>query len=264
MTKSLLLAATLLLLTVTTSFAQRGTLSLGWNNCRVNGGGVPNATFACNTNDGDGPLLVGGFIPSASANLQSLNSAYLYVDIYQSDTSLNAWWQFTDPPVMGCRSLSVWSLDAANGAGATCDRSYWLEVGTPTSLVRWLFPTYRPNHGTLQILVAVNGQVASQTPQIGVGEESFIFGARLGNQGSMGPGACSGCANPSHLYFAEAEFFQSNFDNFTIDAVGPGNYPSDGPKCATWQVTPPVVDACPNDGSPVRNSSWGSIKSLYR
>jgi hypothetical protein len=262
MTKSLLLAATLLLLTVTTSFAQRGTLSLGWNNCRVNGGGVPNATFACNTNDGEGPLLVGSFTPNASANLQSLNSAYLYVDIYQSDTNLNAWWQFTDPPVVGCRSLAFWNLDVRNAAGATCDRSYWSEVGSPVSVVRWFFPTYRPNHGTLRILVAVNGEWSTRRRRSALAKsrssrcasrQSGVHGSRL----------VPDCCSVSPL-FRRGGFFQSNFDNFTIDAVGPGNYPGDGPKCATWQVTPPVVDACPNDGSPVRNTTWGSIKSIYR
>jgi len=264
MTKSLVLATALIALTVSTSFAQRGSLTLGWNNCRAHGGGIQNMTFACDTNGGSGPLLVGAFIPSASANLNSLNSALLYVDIYQVVApTLNPWWQFTDPPVTGCRPLSTWSLDMANAAGAMCDRSYWREVGLPASLARWFYPSFQNNHGTLRMLVAVDPQIATTTPQIGVGAESHVFGARLGLQNSTGSGSCAGCLNPAYLFFGEADFFQTNGDNFVIDQIGPQNYPNFGPKCATWQVVNPST-GCPSDPDPVHNASWGAIKSLYR
>ena len=260
MTKSLLLATALLALTVTTSFAQRGTLSLAWGSCRVNSGGASNASFACNTNSGTGPLLVGGFIPSASANLNSLNSAFLYVDIYQF-FQLSPWWQFTDPPVTGCRPLNVWSLDMANNAGATCDRSYWGEVGSPSSAARWFFPSWQSNHGTLRLLVAVDAQVAGATPQIGAGEESHIFGARLGRANSTGAGSCAGCSNEARLYFAQADFFQTNLDNFVIDGVGTSLSP--GNKCATFNLFP-GSPTCVYDPLATKNPTWGALKSTYR
>jgi len=265
-TKQLVLALALLCLTVTTSFAQRGTLTLGWNNCRVNGGGVQNSSFACNTNGGEGDLLVGGFIPSASANLNSLYLAYLFVDIYQPQFTLDPWWTFIDPPVPGCRKLSIWGLDPGNASGAVCDRSYWSEVGSPWSASRWFNPTYRSNHGTFRVLVVVDSSVARTTPQIGAGEESFIFGARLGREYSTGAGSCAGCLDPAHLYFAEADFFQTNFDYFVVDGPGPfgTNLPVNGTKCATWQVQQPQVNGCPSEVVPVRNHTWGALKSLYR
>ena len=264
MKKTLLLAAALMVVSATMASAQRGTLSLGWANCRVNGGGVQNASFACTTNGGQGALLVGGFIPSAQANLNSLNSAFLYVDIYQTSASLDPWWMFNDPPVVGCRALTIWGLDLGNAAGATCDRAYWSEVGPPSSASRFFYPgPLGANHGTFRILVAVDASVATTTPQIGAGEESHVFGARLGRQNSTGAGSCAGCLNQAHLYFAQADFFQTNLDNFVIDGVGLPNAPVNGTKCATWQVANAAVDGCPVV-TPARNNSWGSIKSLYR
>jgi hypothetical protein len=264
MIKSLLLATALLVLTISTSFAQRGSLTLGWNNCRLHGGGVENMTFACNTNSGAGPLLVGGFIPSATANLNSLNSAFVYLDIYTQFVPMPAWWTFTDPPVTGCRPLNVWGLDMENAAGAVCDRSYWSEVSPPSSATRWFFPTYQGNHGALRMLVAVDAQAATQTPQIGTGEESHIFGVRLGRANTTGPGACAGCDVPMSLHFTEADFFQTNLDNFVIGGFGsPYSYPGRGSNCATWQMLP-NDRACSIEPLPTNNSSWGAIKSLYR
>src|SRR6185503_3568096 len=137
MKKTLLFAAALMVVSATMASAQRGTLSLGWGACRVDGGGTVNATGPCTSNTGNGPLLIGGFIPSAAANLNSLNSAFLYVDVYQSSAALDPWWQFTDPPVSGCRALNTWALDMANAASANCTRSYWGEVGSPSSAARW-------------------------------------------------------------------------------------------------------------------------------
>jgi hypothetical protein len=261
MKKTLLLAAALMVVTATMASAQRGTLSLGWGACRLNGGGASNATFACNTNLGAGPLLVGGYLPGPSANLNSINSAFLYVDIYQLSAGLDPWWQLTDPPVVGCRALSVWTLDMANAATAICDRSYWAEVGNPVQADRYFYPSYLANHATLRMLVAVDASVAETTPQIGATEESHIFGARLGRANSTGAGSCAGCGNGAHLYFAEADFFQTNGDNFIIDGVGGVNHPVPGTKCVTWQ-SPPA--ACPPDITPTHNATWGSIKSMYR
>jgi hypothetical protein len=262
MKKTLLLAATLMVVTATMASAQRGTLSLGWGACRVDGGGAVNATGPCTSNTGNGPLLIGGFIANATSNLNSLNSGFLYVDVYQLSAGLDPWWQFTDPPVTGCRALNTWALDMANAASANCTRSYWGEVGSPSSAARWFYPSYMANHATLRLLVAVDAQIAAATPQIGAGEESHIFGARLGRALSTGAGSCAGCLNAAHLYFAQADLFQTNGDNFVIDGVGASNHPIAGQKCVGWQNA--AGPFCPPDVTPTRNATWGSIKSLYR
>src|SRR6185295_1999977 len=99
--KKILLAATALMVaaaTIASAGTPRGSLALGWDNCRINGGGVSNKTFACNTNTGSGPLLVASCVPSATANLTSLNGGFMYVDVF-ADAGIDPWWQFTDPPV---------------------------------------------------------------------------------------------------------------------------------------------------------------------
>jgi len=264
MKKSLLLAAAMMIASATLASAgtvQRGDLSLGWANCRVNGGGVSNQNFACNTSSGNGPLLVGGLIGNANSNFTSINSAFLYVDIFSETATLDPWWVLTDPPVVGCRPLSVWGIDMANAAGAACDRSYWAEIGNPVQASRYFYPTYAANHATLRFLVAVDAAVAASSPQIGLGEESHIFSGRLGRAQTTGANACAGCLNRVCLYFAQADMFQTSNDNFQIGVVGPPNNPAAGQAYVTWQF--PVGEvACA--GTAVRNGTWGSIKSLYR
>ena len=65
------------------------------------------------------------------------------------------------------------------------------------------------------------------------------------------------------LYFAQADFYQTNLDNFVVDGVGGMNQPA-GPsnRCVGWQ-TVYTIDTCPA-GDPVRNPTWGALKSLYR
>jgi hypothetical protein len=262
MKKSLLLAAAMMIASATLASAQqRGDLSLAWGNCRVNGGGVSNATFACTVNTGNGPLLVGGLIGNANSNFASINSAFLYVDIFSETAALDPWWVLTDPPVTGCRPLSVWGLDMANAAGVTCDRSYWAEVGNPVQADRYFYPSYAPNHATFRMLVAVDASVAETTPQVGLGEESHIFSARLGRAQSTGAGSCAGCLSRVCLYFSQADFFQTNGDNFVIGVTGPPNTPLPGQAYVSWQLG---VGETACAGTPVRNATWGSIKSLYR
>ena len=152
-----------------------------------------------------------------------------------------------------------------NASGAQCDRSYWQEVGGTVSALRWFYPSYVQGHGTLRILVAVDSELARVTTPIGPDQESHIFSARLGRQRTIGADACAGCADDASLYFAQADFFQTNLDNFVIDGVGFANWPVDGPKCVSWQQgAHPSGYRCLMIVDPTHNATWGSIKSLYR
>jgi hypothetical protein len=71
MKKTLLLAATLMVVTATMASAQRGTLSLGWGACRVDGGWPRERDGTVHLEHGNGPLLIGGFIANAASNLNS-------------------------------------------------------------------------------------------------------------------------------------------------------------------------------------------------
>jgi hypothetical protein len=266
MKKTLLLAAALMVVTATVASAQfqRGTLSLGWANCRVNGLGVGNATFACNTNGGAGARLVGGFIPAQPLN--SLNSGFLYVDVFTESPALDPWWTFTDA-TPGCRPLTTWALDLGNAAGVTCDRTYWPDAGSPSSASRYFMPTYQANHATLRILVAVDAGQAASIPQANVGEEMHAFSAVLGRGLSTGAGSCAGCLTHACLAFTGADLFQTNNDNFTvggatINSTQPLIHPTPGNAYVSWQGgagAPPCTDP-----TAARNGTWGAIKSMYR
>jgi hypothetical protein len=237
----------------------RGELTLGWGNCRVSGGGAALATFACNTNSGQGPLMVAAFHVGPQGNLVAVNAADAQVDIYTQSLALDAWWQFSDPGTgqAGCRPLSSnFGPDLANLAGAACDRTYWPDVSNPPSGgASYAWPAGQSNHGMLRVIVAVDNTVAPTIPQAQPGEEMHLFSARLGRGQTTGPTACAGCLTAACLTLRHATIFQSNDDN--IDLVHAPGQTSDQ---VMWQLT----DGCAGDPTPNRNQTWGAIKSIYR
>jgi hypothetical protein len=86
MKKILLLAAALCVVTATVASAQpRANLSLGWSNCRVNGGGTSNLNFVCNNAATPQSRLVAGLTPTAPLN--SMTAGDYHLDVYsQSPT----------------------------------------------------------------------------------------------------------------------------------------------------------------------------------
>lgn len=266
MKKTLLLAAALMVVTATMASAQRGSLSLGWGNCRLASAapvGTALQTWTCTTNTGNVGKLVGGFTPSAPLN--SLNGGFLYLDIAvdgQASPSLPPWWAFVDPPSTGCRPLTSWSPDFANAGAANCDITYWETVGSPSSAVRYFNPSYGSNHATLRLLVGVDAAVAATTPQIPVGTEGLIFAVNLTRAGTLTP--CAGCQTGVCIYFSRADLTQTNQDNFTVGGGpdGAANHPQVGNRFVSGQIA--QAAPCADAGTPVRNSTWGGIKSLYR
>jgi hypothetical protein len=257
MKKILLFAAALTIAAATAASAgtvARGTLTLGWSNCRVNGGGLSNVTAACTTNSGNGPLLIGGFIGNASSSLNSLNSAFLYVDVFSESAVLDPWWMFTDPPVVGCRPLNTIALDMANNAGATCDRSL---LGRGCARRRARLASSTPVRSAR--IMARCGSLSRWTRR---SRERRRRSATVRNRTSSvraSPPALNwyrfvrGCLNKTCLYFAQAMFFQTNLDNFVVGEVGT-NIPVPGQAYVGYQLAVGETQ-CP--ATAVRNATWG-------
>jgi len=83
------------------------------------------------------------------------------------------------------------------------------------------------------------------------GVEYYAFRVAFDAQRSIGPGACGGCSTPVTIVMNE----------IIVAASGAGkiNNPiSNG--CLRWQA----AGQTPCSATPVRNQTWGTVKSLYR
>jgi hypothetical protein len=250
---------------------ERGRLTLAWENCRTSGGGASFASFACNTNEGPGPLLVAAFVPGPAANLTGMEAADLTLLIDARYYQIPPWWQLADPitGTPGCRSLgATLPLDLANSAGATCARTYWPDVGQPVGGASYVWPFNSQCYlARLRVVVAVDHAAAPLAPQPTPGQETHLFSVRLGRSGTTGGGACAGCQTPACLLFDEARIFQSNGDDFFIRS--PFNT---GLTTGDWEVAWQEPQWCIHDPDeipsclPVRavNRTWGAIKAIYR
>jgi hypothetical protein len=223
-------------------------INLAWDNC-VGAGGAQSMNFACDTNAG-AHTFVASFIAPAGITQYVSNQSTIVVT--SDGATLPQWWQirgtgqcrigsatgsadFTPGP-FGCTDL--W-LGAAMGALA----SYNVGFGSP-------------NVGRMNLVFAVT---ASHAQPLNEGEEYYAFKVLILNTKTVGTGACAGCSVGARITCNELQVQQPS-------GTPGGNVilhnPADGytSNCCTWNnPTSPCVL-----GVATRNTTWGSIKSLYR
>ena len=104
-----------------------------------------------------------------------------------------------------------------------------------------------------RLIVTLDGASPNNDTPMVPNLESHIAALVIGHAKSLGPGACAGCATPACLILRSVEFLDSNHP-YPISMPIP-----DATSMLAWQGT---VAHC--IATPVRNRTWGSIKSLYR
>jgi hypothetical protein len=112
-------------------------------------------------------------------------------------------------------------------------------------------PSGLPNAGEIIALAAVPDTI----PVLG-GVQYYAFNVFFTNAKSLGAGSCAGCTTPVSLVLGEIR---------VDEQTSPGNYISHhltAPlqnTCLTWQGGSSLCGP-----TPVRNRTWGLVKSLYR
>lgn len=237
------------------SVAHAGSFNLRWNACWGDGGTM-NRDFACTTNLGS-EMLVASIVAPLERHFVSGFDATLEIAV--AGTSLPPWWQFR---VAGsCRPTGLSVNSAIPATAVHCED--WAS-GALT-----LLSGYQPDYwgsGT------VHATISSVTPEgttadLFPGHEYYLYSVAISHQKTVDPGACAGCGLGACLSFSRV--YLNYTDGSPPEPWFPGKFESDD-RLATWQGGAGVISttiggqtSCPR-ATPVRNSTWGNVKALYR
>lgn len=246
------IAAAGLLLTLSMAGASRAQpvnegLSIGWGDCRTSPGtGADNRNFGCGLSINDMPIYAAVRL---AAPVDSVISVELVVDVALADVTLPPWWHM-EPG--GCHgSPPGWGAGLADAASSCPDA--WAGAAS-ASIQGWLpgTPGGSANHGRLLAAVATfPGTLAT----LQAGDPQVLSRLALRGDNTL---TCSGCTTPACLVF-----------NSIIIRRLPGSVPEEivlwteefpGSARVVWQGG----SGADCQAVPVRRSTWGAVKALYR
>lgn len=220
---------------------------MAWDDCQISPGSVNNNEFTCSTNQG-GTSLYCAF--SVAQPIDQIVGLEIVVDLQHSLSSLPDYWRLGPSP--DCRHDMLTAnliFSAANeckdpGFGGALVQDYL--VGEPRGLqsqARIKAVAYAPSPGTVT--------VSNDTTYHAV---RLVFSYDL----SQGAASCPGCFQSACLVLNSILVRRTEGafgGDITLTAPGPGN--------ANWVYWRGKVGAtCAQ--VPVRNMTWGMVKSLYR
>jgi hypothetical protein len=244
--KKILMACTLLALTAGFAHAGAGGLNLGWNDC----GGTPatlDRVFACNTNTGVLNALYGSFLAPSCVNAMSANE--IVMDVQTPGATLTPWWGMRTG---SCRASSSLGGNFDFTAGPVTCYDYW--QGGAIGAIQEDPPV--GNRVRIKGVFALPAGDARITG-IAEGTEVYSFKANINNAKSTGLGACAGCQLGACIVLNSIKINQPVSEpcgGKFVSAPAVRNF-------ATWQGG--IGGDC-LAATPARNTTWGSVKALYR
>jgi hypothetical protein len=236
------------LLAMSASLASAAGINLAWNNC-VGGGGVHDMTFNCATNSA---VSAHTFVASfrAPAGISAYVSNQALVELQSNTSPLPLWWQIKGTGQ--CRTGAA-SADANFATGPFGCTDLW--TGTASgSLAAFNVGFGGPNRGRMSLVFAVgSASAAALNPE----EEYYAFKVLILNTKTVGTGSCAGCLDGVCIVCTSLTVVQPNgTPNGNIELKNPAES-----NFVTWNG--PTVETC-TGATPTKNTTWGSIKSLYR
>jgi hypothetical protein len=246
--------AFLCLALVPASAASEG-LNLSWDDC--GGSGSSAKSFACDTNDGQDLLVASIQIPSTMDSIFAFQAEIFT----RTDLELPNWWRFNSPttadiccPNPFCRDASV--ADVLIEPQTThCTVPLIADSDPPLdqSTFWWLDQLNNPDGNSQRFFVNV-ALSGSHARAILPADEHYLFSFVIRHVATIGAGSCAGCDVPTCIALRKVTLFR--------DYVGHA-VPVDGPlnrNFVTWQS---LINDCAMI-TPVRKSTWGRIRSLYK
>src|SRR5262245_41657126 len=245
-------------------------VNLRWDRC-FGDGGVSNKDFACDTNTGS-ERLVGSF--ELASTFTDMAGVEIYMDLGIAAATFPAWWAFRK--FGSCRLTSLSLVTSVPPGTANCQD--WSNGQGSGGIGGYSIGSIDPTRAQLQAAIAVP---STGLAQIDPGVEYLAFSLTINHAKTVGTGACVGCAEPVCISLS--------FLHLASPATGSDVYLSQGAnnsssQFATWQngyptnVAPggcwfPLGELCKTHhvnftcvpySTPVRSSTWGAVKSLYR
>ena len=254
MKKVALLCGMLLALTAVAANAAPG-LNLRWSSC-FGDGGVASRTSACTSTLGSAGTLVGSF-ELGLAGVLGVTGIEIVVDLASAGPSLPAWWTFNAPGgTIGCRGAALAVNPTISVSAANCFD--WAGGQAAGGLAAYRVGQF---YGPSTARIVAGFAVAAPTDVPG-GAEMFAFNAGISMAKTTGTGACAGCTVPVCIALNSINVVPGTAVSTFLG--GPAN--GLGSNIATWQggagVSSTLGNSCPT-ATPTRNTTWGSVKSLY-
>jgi hypothetical protein len=257
--RRILLAATFAALLAPSTAIAVG-IDLNWDNCLFNAANrVADKTFACDTNDG-GPFQLFGSLRTGIA-LSGVTgwSADIYIFPGPGDVVANDWWRMG---AQDCREggISFVGLPAQMTNVTPCAKGL-VGAGTPTvGSAYFLKESFRDWYrvGVLW----TSGITVSATAKYQLFRIDLNTSRTVSDPGHPENGVCAGCLELACIELALVEVHRPGGSPNGLDDF----FNSEISSWVTWQWGGYYPQySCPYDtGDPVRRSTWGQVKSLYR
>jgi hypothetical protein len=251
MKKTLLITGALLAFAAPV-FAQ-GAANLAWNECILDGTAAQNRTSLCTQTAGNAGTMVASFNPPAAIPLYLGCNAVLDIQTNSGGGALSPWWRFDLPAASSCHggkmshnadfTLSTFACSDFFGGNASGGGNFT----TPS-------PTVAPPSARVKEIWGVQESAAGL---LNPGTEYYAF--KISISYSMNPGFtlpnCPGCLDKACIVLQNIALGQPAPVPDTNIVGGVQNF-------ITWQGGTGAT-ICPQ-ATPTHNTTWGSVKALYR
>ncbi len=226
-------------------------LYLTWNDCALGGAATSNQDFLCDTDAGQQTLYCAFVMPQPADSVLGLE---MVVDIQHSAPTLPNWWRFDGSGTSGCRAGGL-SSDV-DFSGETACKDPWQGLAVTGIQSFSIGPPDHPfgNQARIKPVAAV----LSSIPRT-LDATSTYYGLKLVilNDHTVAL-PCAGCTGAACLVL------NSILVRRSPGAIGGDIYlTGPGPANANWATWQQGTGAdC--IAVPVRKTTWGQLKSLYR
>ncbi len=219
--------------------------NLSWDDCGL--AGTESKTFACDVNTGTSFVLIGSYVAPEGSTL--ITGMEVVVDFGTTVTDMPSWWQFYTSGACRRTSLTA-SADFANYPYSAC-RDLWGAQATGGVTV-YVQPFN--NISCRSRLLMVFAWPSDAWAPVESGVEYYAFRIAITRDKTVGFGACGGCLAPVAILVSDIKLTQpAGVGDYRIQNSADRNYVS-------WQGGDPWQSCL---YVPVRNSTWGAIKSQY-
>lgn len=224
-------------------------ISLTWSDCPGGATASSSMTYAC-SGDADTVRLVCSL--AVPATLSGVIGAEIVVDMQSVDALVPDWWRMDGSGTGGCRAGM---LDTAFDTLATpACADVWRGNAVGGNQGFSIGPPAHPLSSQARILEVASVPSANAVT-LAPGTIYGLLTLVINSVHTVGPPACAGCAHGACLVFNSVLIRRLpglGDQVFSAPAALESNW-------ATWQGTAANCSAVP-----VRQTTWGAIKSLYR
>jgi len=248
-----------------------GGLNLAWNNCYPSIGAAQDQSFICDDSSPETAdantqvfLLYGSVIPGI--DIHGLIAWGATLDLAVKNPTLDDWWRLAPGECRGgtADTLTTISFAFRQFTNPTACNRKMMDSDSTVEVSNWYYPAGKPaNHARYSFAVVRYGSSFNVAAVTQYQLFRVAFDSRNTKLDPAGgtTTACAGCLEPACLALTEVEL-----------VVPAAQQPPDGKNLVTWPDQRQFVtwqggaiggSGCPGE-VPVRRTTWGELKSMYR